>query len=65
VLTLAAALGGHGLACFPEDIGAIASCGGRELIQVLEGWCPLFSGYRLYYPSRRNRRRPSRCWWRL
>lgn len=25
-----------------------------ELVQVLRDWCPTFSGYFLYYPSRRN-----------
>jgi len=26
----------------------------HRLIQVLEDWCPIFPGYFLYYPSRRN-----------
>jgi DNA-binding transcriptional LysR family regulator len=25
-----------------------------RLVQVLRDWCPMFSGYFLYYPSRRN-----------
>jgi len=25
-----------------------------HLVQVLKDWCPSFSGYFLYYPSRRN-----------
>jgi len=25
-----------------------------RLIRVLADWCPLFSGYHLYYPSRRQ-----------
>jgi len=25
-----------------------------RLIQVLKDWCPMFPGYFLYYPSRRN-----------
>ena len=25
-----------------------------KLIQVLRDWCPVFPGYFLYYPSRRN-----------
>jgi DNA-binding transcriptional LysR family regulator len=24
------------------------------LIRVLDDWCPIFSGYHLYYPSRRH-----------
>jgi len=26
----------------------------RRLIRVLVDWCPPFSGYHLYYPSRRQ-----------
>ena len=25
----------------------------RRLVRVLEDWCPPFTGYHLYYPSRR------------
>lgn len=50
---LAAALGGHGLACVPEDM-AQEHIDRSELIHVLKGWCPLFTGYHLYYPSRRQ-----------
>ncbi len=51
-LRLSSALDGLGLAYMPEDqvVGHIAD--GR-LIRVLKDWCPLFSGYHLYYPSRR------------
>jgi len=52
-LTLAAALSGHGLACVPEDM-VQSHIAADELVRVLEEWCPLFSGYRLYYPSRRQ-----------
>lgn len=52
-LILAAAIGGHGLACIPEDMAAPYVADGR-LSHVLKGWCPLFSGYHLYYPSRRQ-----------
>jgi len=31
---------------------------GGALVQVLEDWCPPFSGYHLYYPGRR---RPSQA----
>jgi DNA-binding transcriptional LysR family regulator len=27
---------------------------GGQLVRVLADWCPSFSGYRLYYPSRRQ-----------
>ena len=27
----------------------------KRLVQVLQDWCPLFPGFYLYYPSRRNR----------
>ena len=50
---LASVLDGHGLAYVPEDqiVDHVAS--GR-LIRVLENWCAPFSGYHLYYPSRRH-----------
>ncbi len=50
---LAAALQGHGLACIPEDTVAAHIASGA-LVHVLKGWCPLFVGYHLYYPSRRQ-----------
>jgi DNA-binding transcriptional LysR family regulator len=50
---LTAALAGHGLACVPEDM-AQPHIDGGELVRVLEDWCPVFSGYHLYYPSRRQ-----------
>jgi DNA-binding transcriptional LysR family regulator len=42
-----------GLAYLPEDQAQMHIAGGR-LIRVLADWCPPFSGYRLYYPSRRQ-----------
>ncbi len=48
-----AALGGFGLAYVPENIVAGYIAAGR-LIQVLDDWSPLFPGYFLYYPSRRQ-----------
>ena len=50
---LASVLDGLGLAYVPEDqiVDHVAS--GR-LIRVLEDWCAPFSGYHLYYPSRRH-----------
>lgn len=48
-----AALEGLGLAYLPEDQVETHVAKGR-LIRVLEDWCPRFSGYHLYYPSRRQ-----------
>lgn len=48
-----AALGGLGVAYLPEDEFAPHLDDGR-LVRVLEDWCPSFSGYHLYYPSRRH-----------
>ena len=50
---LIAALGGFGLAYVPEDLARPHLAKGR-LKRVLEDWCPPFSGYHLYYPSRRQ-----------
>ncbi|WP_444438810.1 LysR family transcriptional regulator [Pseudomonas sp. A6] len=47
------ALDGLGLAYVPEDIARDFLADGR-LIRVLEDWCPYWSGYHLYYPSRRQ-----------
>ncbi|HET6609330.1 MAG TPA: LysR family transcriptional regulator [Rhodopila sp.] len=50
---LDAALAGFGLAYLPEDIvlGYVAE---GSLIRVLADWCPAYTGYHLYYPSRRQ-----------
>ena len=50
---LAAALSGHGVACIPEDMATPHVAEGR-LERVLAEWCPTFTGYHLYYPSRRQ-----------
>jgi DNA-binding transcriptional LysR family regulator len=50
---LAAALAGHGVACIPEDMAADHLAAGR-LTRVLADWVEIFSGYHLYYPSRRQ-----------
>lgn len=50
---LDSAIGGLGLAYMPEDIAAPSIASGK-LIRVLEDWCAPFSGYHLYYPSRRH-----------
>jgi DNA-binding transcriptional LysR family regulator len=52
-LRLNAALAGFGLAYLPEDQVQTHLADGR-LIRVLDDWCPPFSGYHLYYPSRRQ-----------
>jgi DNA-binding transcriptional LysR family regulator len=52
-LRLNAALAGLGLAYLPEDQVQAHLAKGR-LIRVLEDWCPPFSGYHIYYPSRRQ-----------
>ena len=51
--TLNAALAGFGLAYVPEELARPHLAKGR-LKRVLEDWCPPFSGYHLYYPSRRQ-----------
>jgi hypothetical protein len=50
---LNAALAGFGLAYVPEDVALPHLAKGR-LQRVLEDWCPPYSGYHLYYPSRRQ-----------
>ena len=48
-----AAKAGMGLAYLPQDLVQADIAGGR-LVRVLADWCPPFSGYHLYYPSRRQ-----------
>jgi DNA-binding transcriptional LysR family regulator len=48
-----AALDGLGVAYLPEEEFAPHIKDGR-LVRVLQDWCPPFSGYHLYYPSRRQ-----------
>ena len=50
---LNAALAGFGLAYVPEDVAQTHLAKSR-LKRVLDDWCPPFSGYHLYYPSRRQ-----------
>jgi DNA-binding transcriptional LysR family regulator len=47
------ALAGVGLAHVPEDVVADEIARG-SLIRVLSDWCPLVTGYHIYYPSRRQ-----------
>jgi DNA-binding transcriptional LysR family regulator len=52
-LRLNAVLAGLGLAYLPEDqVGKHLDSG--RLVRVLDDWCPPFTGYHLYYPSRRQ-----------
>jgi DNA-binding transcriptional LysR family regulator len=52
-LMLDAALAGHGLSYVPEGLVEPHITRGR-LKRVLADWCPPFSGYHLWYPSRRQ-----------
>ncbi len=52
-LRRSAALDGLGLACLPEDQVKADIADGR-LVRVLADWCQPFSGYHLYYPTRRQ-----------
>ncbi|MBA4011107.1 MAG: LysR family transcriptional regulator [Phenylobacterium sp.] len=52
-LIVRAACAGLGLAYVLEDHVAEHLADGR-LVRALEDWCPPFSGYHLYYPSRRQ-----------
>ncbi len=48
-----AALSGYGVAYLPENLVEQHLAAGR-LVQVLDDWSPMFAGYYLYYPSRRQ-----------
>jgi DNA-binding transcriptional LysR family regulator len=48
-----AAIHGYGIAYIPENLVSKHIAEGR-LTQVLDDWSPLFPGYHLYYPSRRQ-----------
>jgi len=52
-LRMNAVLAGLGLAYLPEDQVQAHLADGR-LVRVLVDWCAPFSGYHLYYPSRRQ-----------
>ena len=54
VMRLHAAMAGLGLAYMPEDEEILAHIAAGRLIRVLVDWCAPFSGYHLYYPSRRH-----------
>lgn len=48
-----AAVAGYGIAYVPESLVSDELSSGR-LIQILDDWSPMFPGYYLYYPSRRQ-----------
>lgn len=50
---LNAAVSGFGLAHLPEKL-AIPLIEEGKLIRTLEDWCPYWTGYHLYYPSRKE-----------
>jgi DNA-binding transcriptional LysR family regulator len=52
-LRLDAVLAGFGVAYLPDD-QVLAYLKNGRLVRVLDDWCPPFSGYHLYYPSRRQ-----------
>jgi DNA-binding transcriptional LysR family regulator len=52
-LAVKAALAGTGLAFVPED-RVLPFIEGGKLVRVLGDWCAPFSGFHLYYPSRRQ-----------
>ena len=53
LLVLQAAVEGCGMSIVFEDLAMPYINDGR-LVQVLDDWCSYFSGYHLYYPSRRQ-----------
>ena len=48
-----AAVSGYGIAYVPESL-VLDEIASGQLVQVLDDWTPLFPGYYLYYPSRRQ-----------
>jgi DNA-binding transcriptional LysR family regulator len=52
-LVIQAVLNGAGIGTAIEETLKTRIADGR-LVQVLREWCPIFPGYFLYYPSRRN-----------
>jgi DNA-binding transcriptional LysR family regulator len=52
-MIITAALAGHGLA-YASQARVQKYLAAGQLVPTLEDWCPPFSGYHLYYPSRRQ-----------
>jgi DNA-binding transcriptional LysR family regulator len=48
-----AAVAGYGIAYVPETL-VERECASGRLIQILDDWSPMFPGYYLFYPSRRQ-----------
>lgn len=48
-----AAISGYGIAYLPENL-VVDHIASGQLLQVLDDWSPMFAGYYLYYPSRRQ-----------
>ena len=48
-----AAEAGFGIGFLPEE-HVSESLAEKRLVRLLEGWCPFFPGFHLYYPSRRQ-----------
>jgi DNA-binding transcriptional LysR family regulator len=48
-----AAVSGYGIAYVPESL-VVAEIASGRLVQILDDWSPMFPGYYLYYPSRRQ-----------
>jgi DNA-binding transcriptional LysR family regulator len=48
-----AAVAGYGIAYVPESLVEKERASG-QLIQILDDWSPMFTGYYLFYPSRRQ-----------
>lgn len=48
-----AAVAGYGIAYVPETL-IERECASGRLIQILDDWSPMFPGYYLFYPSRRQ-----------
>jgi DNA-binding transcriptional LysR family regulator len=59
-LMVRAALDGVGLAfAFEDQVAGLLRT--KKLVRVLEDWCPYYSGFYLYYPSRRQMPAPLRA----
>lgn len=48
-----AAVSGYGIAYVPESL-VVDEIASSRLVQILDEWSPMFPGYYLYYPSRRQ-----------
>lgn len=53
IAMVSAAIAGLGVGYIPESL-VLDQLRDGSLVQILEDWTPGFSGYHLYYPSRRQ-----------